>query len=138
MAIKSVAHVCLKTRDLAGTASFYCDLLGLEKVFEFKKNGEVIGFYLQAANTTFLEVFRDENVEPADPRRTLHHFCFESDAIGPLRQRLLEHGFSAGDLILGADRALQFWVKDPNGIDIEIQQYTPESSQWSGETVELS
>ena len=40
--IKSLAHICIGTKDLAATEDFYCRILGMENVFSFDKNGEII------------------------------------------------------------------------------------------------
>jgi catechol 2,3-dioxygenase-like lactoylglutathione lyase family enzyme len=137
MNIKSLAHVCIKTRDLERTREFYCGALGLQKVFDFTRDEQVIGFYLKMANDSFIEIFHDENAEPANRRRDLHHFCLETDSIEDLRETLLQRGFAPGEIILGADHTLQFWVKDPNGLDLEFQQYTKQSSQFTGAGVEV-
>jgi catechol 2,3-dioxygenase-like lactoylglutathione lyase family enzyme len=137
VSIKTVAHVCLKTRDLARTTDFYCGALGLKKAFDFVQRGKVIGFYLQAAGQSFIEVFRDPNVDPPNEPRMLHHFCLETDDIEALRQKLLDHGYAPGEVIMGADNTPQFWVTDPNGVPVEIQQYTPESTQLTGRNVEI-
>jgi hypothetical protein len=39
---------------------------------------------------------------------------------------------------MGADDSLQFWIQDPNGLDIEFQQYTEHSSQFTGRNVEVN
>jgi catechol 2,3-dioxygenase-like lactoylglutathione lyase family enzyme len=135
--LKSLAHVCLKTRDLEKTADFYCGALGLTRRFEFSKDGRVIGFYLKSANDTFLEVFLDENADPGAARPVLNHFCFETGDIEAVRRALLERGYAPGEIIPGADGALQFWASDPNGLAIEFQQYGAQSSQRTGQAVIL-
>ena len=42
-----------------------------------------------------------------------------------------------GELKMGADHTPQFWMKDPNGMDLEFQQYTERSSQFTGRDVEV-
>ena len=138
MTIQSVAHVCIKTKDLERTLDFYCDALGMQKLFNFTRNGEVIGFYLKLANDTFVEVFRTDDAEQANGRQFLHHFCLETDAIEKLRETLLHKGYTPGEVTMGADNSLQFWVKDPNGLDIEFQQYTARSSQVTGADVPVN
>jgi hypothetical protein len=39
---------------------------------------------------------------------------------------------------MGADNSLQFWIQDPNGLDIEFQQYPEHSSQFTGKNVEVN
>src|SRR6266550_1576435 len=132
MSIRSLAHVCVKTKDLQRTLDFYCGALEMQKLFEFTQRGEVIGFYLKASNDTFIEVFRTGNAEQTTNDQTLSHFCLETDSIEKLRQTLLDHGYAPREIIIGADNALQFWIQDPNGLDIEFQQYTERSSQFTG------
>lgn len=138
MGIKSIAHVCIKTGDLKRTSDFYCETLGFEKVFNFIRDDEVIGFYLKADNETFIEVFLTTETSPANSQPVLNHFCLETDSIEKLRERLIERGYEPRELIMGADNALQFWVQDPNGLEIEFQQYTKQSSQFTGSDVKLT
>ena len=55
--LKSVAHVCIKTPDLARTLDFYGGALGMERLFDFTRRGRMIGFYLKLAERSFVEVF---------------------------------------------------------------------------------
>jgi Lactoylglutathione lyase and related lyases len=127
MSIKALAHVCICTKDLKATEEFYCKILGFEKVFEFKKNGQTTGFYLKISDSNFLEFFLDpRNYSNDSP---LRHLCFETDDIKALREDLISKGINCTETILGGDASWQFWIKDPNGIDIEFHQYTENSSQ---------
>lgn len=135
MSIRSVAHVCIKARNLERTIEFYCGALGMKKLFNFIRKGEVIGFYLRASNDTFIEVFRQEDTELGAGRQVLHHFCLETDSIRELRQTLLDRGYAPREIIMGADNSLQFWVRDPGGLEIEFQEYTGQSSQFTGNDV---
>ena len=137
MGIISVAHVCIKTNDLERTAAFYCDALGMEKLFTFTRRGEVIGFYMKMDNHTFLEVFVTDHAEATSTGHALSHFCLQTGSVEELRQRLLEKGYSPREIEMGCDNSLQFWVKDPNGLDLEFQQYTEKSSQFTGKDVEV-
>jgi len=137
MSIQSLAHVCIKTKDLAATADFYCNALGMRKRFDFLRKGTVIGFYLQAANTTFIEVFHADEVEPVG-KQVLSHFCLQTDSLESLRKSLLDRGHAPGAITMGADHTLQFWMKDPNGLDVEFQEYSDRSTQLTGEDVEVN
>ena|ERR1700736_5303850 len=138
MNIKSLAHVCVKTTDLQQTAGFLVWRLGNAEAFDFTQKGEVIGFYLKASNDTFFEVFRTGDTEPITGGQILSHFCFKTDSIEKLRQTLVNQGYAPGEIIMGADNALQFWIQDPNGLNIEFQQYTEHSSQLTGKNVEVN
>ena len=137
-AIKCLAHVCIKSADLAKTTDFYCGALGLEKLFQFTRRGEVIGFYLRASRDTFIEVFHEQGFQSGQGPLALHHFCLESDDLESLRQTLLERGYAPGEIKLGSDHSHQFWIKDPSGVDVEFHQYTGQSSQHTGQDVEVN
>ena len=137
MTIQSLAHVCLKATDLAATETFYCEALGLTKFFNFTRKGKVIGFYLKAANETFVEVFAAEEVT-AVGKSVLTHFCLQVGDIRALRAALVEKGYAPRELKMGADGSIQFWMRDPGGMELEFQEYTEKSSQRTGQDVEVN
>jgi catechol 2,3-dioxygenase-like lactoylglutathione lyase family enzyme len=137
MYIKSLAHVCIKTLSLDTTEDFYCGILGMEKIFNFTRNGKIIGFYMKAANETFIEAFHEEEIEKTG-KQALSHFCLQTESIEALRNAIIERGYAADEIKRGAARSLQFWMKDPNGMDIEFHQYTDQSSQRTRESVEAT
>ena len=127
--IKQLAHACVMSSDLAATEAFYCGKLGLKKTFDFIKEGELYGFYLELGNGTFLEVF----AEPAEkcPSR-IRHLCFEVEDIYQAVKELDAKQVAHTEKQLGCDNTWQTWIKDPDGIDIEFHQYTDESAQATG------
>ncbi len=132
--IKQLAHICLHSHDLAETARFYCGALGLEKGFEFMRKGALFGFYLKLGNTTFIEVFQGEPGAPGN----INHFAIEVDDIDAVLQQVRAHGYEAGEKKLGADHSWQAWLEDPDGVRIELHQYTDESLQRRGGTCEVN
>ena len=130
--IKSLAHCCLFSRDLARTEQFYCGVLGLSVQFRFIKEGELFGFYLKVADRQFIEVFsRQADASPAP--WPIDHLCLEVEDIEALRGKLTEHGIETTDPKTGSDRSIQMWCKDPDGTKIEFHQYTEDSTQFTGE-----
>lgn len=123
--LKRLAHVCIHTSDLDRTAEFYCGALGMERHFDFEKDGSLFGYYLSAGDNTFIEVFRGNPGEVGN----IHHLALEVDDIDAAIRRIRDHGFETGDKSLGADDSWQAWMEDPNGVKIELQQYTPKSCQ---------
>jgi catechol 2,3-dioxygenase-like lactoylglutathione lyase family enzyme len=140
MSIKSLAHVCIKVGNLKRTIEFYCGALGLTKLFDFTQKGNVVGCYMKAANDTFIEAFETGCARPASEEQpaVLDHFCLETDTIEALRRTLLEKDYAPTEIIMGADQARQFWVKDPDGLKLEIQEYNRTSSQFTGRDVDIS
>ncbi len=129
--IKQVSHVCIKSTDLAATKRFYCDLLGLTVTFEFLRGTELFGFYLAAGEMTFIEVFFQDAIDP-NPRANMHHICLQVEDIDDCIATIRERGGEITDKKFGGDNAYQAWMKDPSGVDIELMQYTPESSHYTG------
>ena len=77
--IKGIAHLCIRVADLGRTARFYCQGLGLEKAFDFRRDDKTVGFYLKAGNGNYLEFFEREPAEPGT--NPIDHLCFEVDSI---------------------------------------------------------
>jgi lactoylglutathione lyase/glyoxylase I family protein len=134
--ILSLAHVCIFSTDLAATEKFYCGALGMKKAFDFTRKGEIIGFYLKAANSTFIEVFLAGETETRG-KQVLSHLCLQVESLPKLHASLVSRGYAPRGVKLGADHTPQFWMPDPNGMDIEFQQYVPESAQVTGANVEV-
>ncbi|MCY4071668.1 MAG: VOC family protein [Chloroflexi bacterium] len=134
--IKRLAHICIGAADLERTEQFYVDLLGMEIAFEFMRGDERIGFYLKAGGTSFIEVFA-ERESLKDGRASLKHFCLEVEDIDALIAKLTAQGIDVSRKKLGADNAWQAWITDPNGLRIELMQYSEHSAQFTGEPVML-
>ncbi len=128
--IKQLAHICIHTVDLEATARFYQEGLGLERGFEFIKDGDLFGFYVKLGNGTFIEVFK------GDPGvvGNINHIAIQVEGIDAVIGRLRDHGYEVGDKSLGADHSWQAWTADPNGVRIEFHEYTQESMQLVGGT----
>lgn len=57
------------------------------------------------------------------------HLCFESKDLEAYRDQLIGRGISITPITVGMDNSKQAWVKDPDGNDIELMEYTPTSFQ---------
>jgi len=135
MHIRQIAHICIHCPDLAAALDFYTRVLGFRKVFYFTKEGAVTGAYLEIAPQSYLELF-EHTVAPATQPR-LNHFALESDDIYATQRHLRSHGIPTTEIKTGGDGTLQFWVTDPANTAIEFHQYTPASSQLTGQDVEM-
>ena len=129
--ITGIAHVCIGSPDLGATARFYCEGLGFRKKFDFIRNGEVAGFYLEAGAGAFVEVFRNDRIN-REGTPPIMHLCLETDDIDNVRRQLKKAGFEVTEKAMGADNSWQCWTKDPAGVSIEFHEYTAESSQKTG------
>ena len=147
--IKQLAHLCFKTSRLEAMRAFYCDTLGATLKFRYlNKRGEMIGCYFAIGEATFIEVFdhadahrRSQSPKPLEPLEEprdpwlmrYNHFCFQVEDLDAFVGLLTSRGASVTGRKTGNDRSLQAWIKDPDGNLIELQQYTAESRQFTGE-----
>ena len=130
--INQIAHVCISSLDLDATQRFYCEGLGFRKVFDFKRDGNLVGYFLGVTENTFVEVFRADEIDPK-AKSPVKHFCLEVDSIDAVSRHLTETGYEVTDKKLGADESYQAWVTDPSGVRIEFHEYTAKSFQFTGE-----
>jgi catechol 2,3-dioxygenase-like lactoylglutathione lyase family enzyme len=131
---KRIAHVCLSAKDLELSIAWY-QKLGLDVLFEFTRRGRKFGVYMKLADGNYIEIFEDPNLGPVVNNGILH-FCLETDDIDAVAAELTERGVSIGPKKLGVDNTWQIWLEDPDGNRFEVHEYTPDSAQFQGGTVE--
>lgn len=132
--ITGLAHVCIETRDLEATENFY-RVLGLERQFDFRnKKNELVGFYLAFANRTFIEVVKNSK---AGGDGIIRHFAMEVDDVNEAYDALENAGYAVTEKELAGDHNWMITCHDPNGIFIELQQYTDKSMQLVGGVCEV-
>ncbi len=129
--IKQLAHVNLVTHDLAAAEHFYCDILGLEKAFDFYRNDALFGFYLKLDQLTFIEIFLQKDPVITE-NLVIRHLCLEVEDLDGAIATIRERGWEITDKKRGSDQSWQSWITDPSGVRIELMQYTEESSQYTG------
>ena len=129
-----LAHVCIETDDLDKTEAFY-RVLGMERQFDFHNlQGELVAFYLGFGNQTYIEVIKTSNPKPPG---LIRHFAIEVEDIDVAREALVEAGIDVTKKELGIDKAWLLKIYDPNGVFIEVHQYTPDSLQLVGGACEV-
>ena len=135
--IKKIAHVCIFARDLEATETFYRDVLGIEVIFRFMKAGKLIGYYLDAGAATHIEVFQKTESSFAESNQ-INHICLEVTNMDEAVAQVRANGVSALDKKLGVDGTWQSWLTDPNGVKIELFEYTDKSLQFIGGVCEAT
>ena len=129
-----LAHVCIESQDLDATENFY-RVLGLERQFEFRnRQGELVGYYLAFGNGTFIEVIKTTQTGGDG---IVKHFAMEVDDVDAAYDKLVNAGFDATKKVFAGDRNWMITTHDPNGVFIELQQYTDESMQRVGGVCEV-
>jgi catechol 2,3-dioxygenase-like lactoylglutathione lyase family enzyme len=135
--IKRLAHINIGSNDLAASEHFYCDVLGMKKAFEFFKEGSLYGFYVEAGETTYIEIFI-QNGEANYERPIMKHLCLEVEDLDAVIETVRARGWEITDKKFGCDQSWQAWITDPSGVRIEAMQYTAESSQFTGRPCEVN
>ena len=129
--MKQLAHVCIFAKDLEVTRRFYAEVLGMEVVFNFLRDGEAFGYYLGAGGRSHVEVFLRPEAEYGDLNQ-INHFCLEVQSMDEAVAHIRRQGVEVIDKKFGCDDTWQAWVRDPNGVRIELFEYTRESAQFRG------
>ena len=60
------------------------------------------------------------------------HLCFEVKDLEAYRDDLIHKGVTISAITVGMDNSKQAWIKDPDGNDIELMEYTTSSFQMRG------
>jgi catechol 2,3-dioxygenase-like lactoylglutathione lyase family enzyme len=147
--IKQLAHLCLKTSQLDRMTWFYHDQLGATVRFRYlNKTGDPIGCYFAFGENTFIEVFdhadahrRSKSEKPLEPLEEprdawlmrYNHLCLQVEGLDAYVALIESRGVTVTGRKTGNDNSRQAWVKDPDGNLIELQEYTPQSRQFTGE-----
>lgn len=147
--IKQLAHLCLKTSQLTPMTAFYRDALGATVKFRYlDRAGAPVGCYLALGANTFIEIFdhadahrRSASTRPLEPLEEprdpwllrYNHFCLQVEGLDAYVAQIELSGVVVTGRKTGNDRSRQAWIKDPDGNLIELQEYTPESRQFTGE-----
>ncbi len=127
--LRRLAHICVETIDLEASETFY-ELLGARRQFEFRNLADdLIGMYMRFGGESYIEL-----VKVAAPRDqgAVAHFALEVDNLDQFREQLLAGGLEVSDCIEGGDNTLMVTLNDPNGVFIELHQYTESSMQHTG------
>jgi catechol 2,3-dioxygenase-like lactoylglutathione lyase family enzyme len=127
--IVGVAHIGLRTDDIAAARKFYGGVLGFQEPFSLDKLPEdgtgLLLTYFKINDHQYIEVFP----ELKDPKQDrLSHISFETTDIDALHSYLKSRGVKVPDKLEPMqDGNRGFDVTDPDGHDVEFIQYMPGS-----------
>jgi catechol 2,3-dioxygenase-like lactoylglutathione lyase family enzyme len=128
MTVKSLDHVNIQTRDVAGTARFFTDLLGLEARPPFagvdpaaitwmwdREGRPVIHITLPG------QTFADQADAPIGVSTgPLHHVAFECDGHAAMLERIAAMGLVVRTRDIPQIGLRQIFVIEPNGVLLEL------------------
>jgi len=120
--IVGVAHIGLKTNDMAAARLFYGHELGFQEPFTIDKpTGGLMLTYFKVNDHQYIEVFPELKSETED---RLSHIAFETTNIQQLRDYLASKGVKVPDTVpAGRDGNLSMMLKDPDGHNVEFVEY---------------
>ena len=124
--IIGVAHIGLKTKDMAAARGFYGHDLGFQEPFTLDKpSGGLMLTYFKVNDHQYIEVFPELKSEDED---RLSHIAFETTNIQQLRDYLAAHDVKVPAVLKpGLDGNVSMMLKDPDGHNVEFVQYMPGS-----------
>lgn len=143
--IRQLAHLNFVTDDLSKLIDFYVDKLGMQVKFTLNnKQGQPFGYYFECGNTTFLEFFDQTMATEVWGGKVVdlmsgtryRHFCLEVTGLDEFCKELSSRGVTVSEISLGMDNSRQAWIADPDGNQIELMEYGPWSSQFTGQTAQ--
>ena len=122
-------HVCFFVRDKEVMADFYCNKLGLKRMFEQEFLGSPYSaIYVRIAKGQFLELIG--NMPHEEKGKTgFGHLCLHTENIHEVHKDLSDKGLAVTNVEMGAAKCLKFYVDDPEGNTIEMMQLLPDSLQ---------
>ena len=124
--IVGIAHIGLRTGDLAAARNFYGHDLGFAEAFSLDKpSGGLMLTYFKVNDHQYVEIFPELKTPDQD---RLSHIAFETTNARLLRDYLASRGVNVPDTVRpGLDRNLSFMIQDPDGHNVEFVQYMPGS-----------
>ena len=129
--VKQLAHVCILAQDLEATRGFYRDVVGMHTRSNFLRDGRTFGFYLDCGGRSHVEIFEKSEASYSD-RNQINHFCLEVEDIDAAIAHIRSRGVEITPKKLACDDTYQAWISDPNGVKIELFEYTAKSAQFVG------
>ena len=147
------SHLAFNVQDWDASMDFYCNKLGLEKMFELVISDKIkevlpdhpsvalIGksamVYINTGNGTFIELFRPipgfTDLTTGGPNydgRGFAHLSLQIDDLESYMEMLRARGVAIdSDISSGPDGTIQAWVKDPDGNRIELMEYKEDALQ---------
>ena len=120
--LDSLDHITVITKDLKKTKDFYVNILGMNidynrPPFKFE------GIWLSLNNRAVVHiVVKNEHVINENLLPTLDHVAFRAKDIKNIKLNLKKNSISYEEKVTPDNKISQIFLKDPNGIKIEISK----------------
>lgn len=120
LSLAGIAHVAIRTSDLARSIDFY-QKLGFEQAFAFSKDGVPTESFLKVNDRQFIEVY------PSQAAAGFMHVCFAGSDLAALNRSYLALGLAPTAVKRAGAGNLLFTMVGPEQQNIEYTQYMPGS-----------
>jgi len=124
--VRSLNHVGMVVKNYDQAMAYYTQKLGFREAYTIKKADG-------SPQLTYLQLNRDTVVEliPANPNQQtgVTHFGIEVENLAGTVAQLRAKGVTVGDPSRSPANALFTRTNDPEGVQIEIMEFGPESLQ---------
>jgi lactoylglutathione lyase len=123
--ILGVAHMAVFVSDLHKARAFYSGLLGFEEPFSLPKpDGSVEIAFIKINDRQWIELFN----QPTAGEGQLNHIALYTDDADRMRDYLAQRGIAVPEKVSkGRTGNKNFMIKDPDGHNVEIVEYQPDS-----------
>ena len=128
MKINAMMHIAVFATDMKRSADFYCRVLGGEIVFDRKDDaGGSDMMYIRMAPGQYIEMFRAApDAERVSSPVGFTHLCLTVPDIEEAAAAVRAAGWPIRvEPKAGRYGNYQLWIRDPDGMDIELMQILP-------------
>jgi catechol 2,3-dioxygenase-like lactoylglutathione lyase family enzyme len=122
MGLHHLDHYNIQCVNLNQTIKFYCDILGLHVGDRPPLPFPGAWLYTEDGHATIHVI----GTEPGEPDREkvpsglLHHICFSTTGMDDIQTRLDKADIPFRKVVLPGVHNTQFFMQDPNGINVEL------------------
>ncbi len=132
MGLQGLHHYTIRPVDLEATRAFYVDVLGLEVGYRPPLSFPGYWLYTGGQPTVHLIGPRDSEAgqAPRQPAPTglLDHIAFACNGLSGMKDRLARGAVVYEERVVPRDRQTQLFLRDPNGIMVELNYPTTETA----------
>lgn len=123
---RALSHVGIAVRDFDRALAYYTKTIGLREAYSLKQpDGRPLLTYLHVNRDTFVELVPASASQPPG----LYHFAIEFGDLNAAVARMRQQGAAMADTGLTPGRALFTRTTDPDGVQLELMQFGPDSQQ---------
>ena len=132
--VKSIGHIAINAKDIEKSLDFYKRVLGLPEAFRLQNaDGSLWLVYVKTGPVDFIEIFAgaSQGPERQNDHQGIKHYCLWVDDLAATLKDLQAKGVAIDPsrVRVGRSGCRQYFVADPDGVQIELMELLPDSLQ---------